>query len=94
MDLLTRINQHYQELTEQERQMITALQKVDLAWDDLTSSELAKKLYVSRTRIFRMLKKLELESFAELKYLIQQEKQSVLNLEQGKNTQILIIWNI
>ena len=74
--------------------MITALQKVDLAWDDLTSSELAKKLYVSRTRIFRMLKKLELESFAELKYLIQQEKQSVLNLEQGKNTQILIIWNI
>ena len=46
MDLLTRINQHYQELTEQERQMITALQKVDLAWDGLTSSELAKKLYV------------------------------------------------
>ena len=77
MDLLTRINQHYQELTEQERQMITALQKVDLAWDDLTSSELAKKLYVSRARIFRMLKKLE--SFAELKYLIQQEKQTELS---------------
>ncbi len=71
MDLLTRINRHYQELTEQERQMITALQKVDLAWDDLTSSELAKKLYVSRASIFRMLKKLELESFAELKYLIE-----------------------
>lgn len=66
MDLLTRINQHYQELTEQERQMITALQKVDLTWDGLTSSELAKKLYVSRASIFRMLKKLEFESFAEL----------------------------
>ncbi len=79
MDLLIRINRHYQELTEQERQMITALQKVDLAWDDLTSSELAKKLYVSRARIFRMLKKLELESFAELKYLIQQEKQTELS---------------
>lgn len=33
MDLLIRINRHYQELTEQEHQMITALQKVDLAWD-------------------------------------------------------------
>ncbi|HAB49176.1 MAG TPA: HTH domain-containing protein [Lactobacillus sp.] len=39
--------------------MITALQQVDLAWDGLTSSELAKKLYVSRASIFRMLKKLE-----------------------------------
>ena len=83
MDLLTRINQHYQELTEQERQMITALQKVDLAWDGLTSSELAKKLYVSRASIFRMLKKLEIESFAELKYLIQQEKQTELSFGQG-----------
>lgn len=44
MDLLTRINQHYQELTEQERQMITALQKVDLTWGSLTSNELAKKI--------------------------------------------------
>ena len=79
MDLLIRINRHYQELTEQEHQMITALQKVDLAWDSLTSNELAKKLYVSRARIFRMLKKLELESFAELKYLIQQEKQTELS---------------
>lgn len=40
--------------------MITALQKVDLVWDGLASSELAKKLYVSRASIFRMLKKLEL----------------------------------
>lgn len=84
MDLLTRINQHYHELTGQERQMITALRQVELTWDSLTSDELAKKLYVSRASIFRMLKKLEIESFAELKYLIQQEKQSVLNLEQGK----------
>lgn len=83
MDLLTRINQHYHELTGQERQMITALRQVELTWDSLTSDELAKKLYVSRASIFRMLKKLEIESFAELKYLIQQEKQSVLNLEQG-----------
>lgn len=71
MDLLIRINRHYQELTEQERQMITALQQVDLTWGSLTSNELAKKLYVSRASIFRMLKKLELESFAELKYLIE-----------------------
>lgn len=83
MDLVTRIDQHYHELTGQERQMITALQQVDLTWDSLTSNELAKKLYVSQASIFRTLKKLESESFAELKYLIQQEKQSVLNLEQG-----------
>lgn len=44
MDLLICINQHYQELTEQERQMITALQKVDLTWGSLTSNELAKKI--------------------------------------------------
>lgn len=83
MDLLTLIDQHYHELTGQERQMVTDLRQVELTWDSLTSNELAKKLYVSRASIFRMLKKLEIESFAELKYLIQQEKQSVLNLEQG-----------
>ena len=84
MDLVTRIDQHYHELTGQERQMVTDLRQVELTWDSLTSNELAKKVYVSRASIFRMLKKLEIESFAELKYLIQQEKQSMLNLEQGK----------
>ncbi|WP_304652024.1 hypothetical protein [uncultured Ligilactobacillus sp.] len=84
MDLLTRIDQHYHEVTGQERQMVTDLRQVELTWDSLTSDELAKKLYVSRASIFRTLKKLEIESFAELKYLVQQEKQSVLNLEQGK----------
>ncbi|MFS1664312.1 MurR/RpiR family transcriptional regulator [Streptococcus sp. zg-JUN1979] len=72
MDFLELVNNYYGRLTDQEKEIISYLQQDSLDMKALTSQKLAKECFVSRASIFRLLKKLDISSFAELKYLLQQ----------------------
>ncbi|MGT2756572.1 MurR/RpiR family transcriptional regulator [Streptococcus ovuberis] len=69
MDFLEVINQHYKQLSPQERAIIAYLQSYESSLTKLTSQELADACFVSRSSIFRLLKKLALDSFTELRLL-------------------------
>lgn len=73
MKFVALINQHYEQLTEQERHLLIQLQQLGSSVAQLSSQDLAETCYVSRSSIFRLLKKLGLGSFAELKLLLQEE---------------------
>lgn len=75
MSFLYKINQSYQKLTDQDKQIISYLQNLSFPVKELTSQRLAEDCFVSRSSIFRLLKKLEIDSFAELKYILQNENQ-------------------
>lgn len=70
MDFISVVNQHFQLLTDQEKVIITYLQEGDYQIDELTSQRLADACFVSRASISRLLKKLEIDHFADLKYLV------------------------
>ncbi|MFC3927527.1 MurR/RpiR family transcriptional regulator [Streptococcus caprae] len=72
MAFLELINQHYQELSPQEKTIIAYLQNPDVVLTKLTSQGLADACFVSRSSVFRLLKKLDLDSFTELRILAQQ----------------------
>lgn len=74
MELLARINKVYPRLTDQDKQILSRVQQEKEGLASLTSQGLADACFVSRATIFRLLKKLELDSFAELKYLVAQEQ--------------------
>lgn len=74
MDLKTRINRIYDKLTAPEKQILNYIETQYEQVLTMTSQELAAHCFVSRNTIFRLLKKLEIESFAEFKFFLKQSK--------------------
>lgn len=68
------INENYDKLTENDHQIFKYISKNKSEVSELTSDELAKKCHVSRTTLLRFCHKLDLKSFAELKYLLKSQK--------------------
>lgn len=68
------INENYDKLTENDHQIFKYISKNKSEAFELTSDELAKKCHVSRTTLLRFCHKLDLKSFAELKYLLKSQK--------------------
>ncbi|MET3558955.1 DNA-binding MurR/RpiR family transcriptional regulator [Streptococcus rupicaprae] len=83
MEFLDVINQHYQELSPQEREIIAYLQRPESSLTKLTSQELADACFVSHTSIFRLLKKLALDSFTELRLLVLKYQQKAKHVLQN-----------
>lgn len=68
------VNENYDKLTENDHQIFKYISKNKSEAFELTSDELAKKCHVSRTTLLRFCHKLDLKSFAELKYLLKSQK--------------------
>ncbi|XCY70881.1 MarR family transcriptional regulator [Streptococcus iniae] len=74
MDWVKRTDNCYKKLTEQDLAIITYLEKHQQELAEMTSQDLADACFVSRSSISRLLKKLEIDSFAELKFLLAQKE--------------------
>lgn len=73
MELTNKINRNYHKFNESEKQIIHYLKSRHFQIKEMNAQSLAKESFVSRTTIFRFLKKLDIDSFAEFKYLLAKE---------------------
>jgi len=71
-----RINQYYDDFSVQDLAIISFLENHSKIVATMTSQELADACYVSRSSISRLLKKMGIDNFAELKFLISFEASS------------------
>ncbi|PNY20369.1 MurR/RpiR family transcriptional regulator [Streptococcus parauberis] len=74
MDWVTRSDKFYHRLSTQDLSILAYLEENKDDTSVMTSQELADACYVSRSSISRFLKKLEIDSFAELKFLLKNEQ--------------------
>ena len=81
MDFISLVNHYFNSLTDQEKAIINHLQQIP-DYSQLTAQQLAEECFVSRSSISRLIKKLELDSFAELKFLLKNFRQ-----ESDKNSE-------
>ncbi|MEY8463424.1 MurR/RpiR family transcriptional regulator [Streptococcus merionis] len=75
MDFRTRVTHFYPKLNESDKTLVAYLMDYRDDPNKLTSQMLSDELFLSRSAIFRCLKKLEVDSFAELKYLLKHQEQ-------------------
>lgn len=68
------VNENYDKLTENDHQIFKYISKNKSKIGELTSEELAEKCHVSRTTLLRFCHRLDLKSFAELKYLLKSQE--------------------
>lgn len=68
------VNQYYDHLTPNDREIINLILKNKNQTSQLSSTELAEFCHVSRTTLLRMIKKLSLQSFTEFKFLLSTEE--------------------
>lgn len=87
MKLTELVNRYYNRLTEQDLNVLQYIQGHLEETLELTTQELADASYVSRASIFRFIKRLNLNSYAELKILIQNE----LSDEDVKDTDYQLV---
>lgn len=81
------VNENYDKLSENDHQIFKYISKNKSEVSELTSDELAKKCHVSRTTLLRFCHKLDLKSFAELKYLLKSQEYTEnqnLNIDIGE----------
>lgn len=91
MDFISLVNTYYKDLNDQEKKIIAYLQQLPIPPKEMTSKYLADACFVSRSSVFRLLKKLDLESLAELKYILQ--KSSIPNEFNAKTNFHQIVQN-
>lgn len=89
MELINKINRNYHKFNESEKQIIHYLKSCNFQIKEMNTRDLAEESFVSRTTIFRFLKKLEIDSFAEFKYLLTQESQNDTPSDTQLSTVIL-----
>ncbi|MGL5348761.1 MAG: MurR/RpiR family transcriptional regulator [Peptostreptococcaceae bacterium] len=77
------INNNYEKLTPNDQQIFKYILNNREECKDMTSQQLADACHISRTTLLRFCRKLELSSFAELKYLLKK-----LDSENDKNLSI------
>lgn len=68
------VNQYYDHLTPNDREMINLILKNKDQAKQFSSTELAAFCHISRTTLLRMIKKLSLQSFTEFRYLLMNEE--------------------
>lgn len=75
MDLERLIDENYDRLTPNDREMLTAILRDKQAVKGMNSTQLASFLHVSRTTLVRLMKKLEVDSYAGFKLLLDRRKE-------------------
>lgn len=90
------INNNYDKLTQNDHQIFTYIINNQESCKEMTCEQLAEKCHVSRTTLLRFCRKLELNSFAELKYLLKSSDlktygKSRLDIEEACQTYHKII---
>lgn len=85
MNLEELVNQKYDLLTANDREMITAIFRDKQVVRNMNSTQLASYLHVSRTTFVRLMKKLNIDTFTEFKLLLsrkeEEEKSYSYNLQ-------------
>ena len=84
MDLEVLVNQHYQELNENDLQIISYVMKHKNKCQTMPIVELAKKTLTSKSSIVRLAKKLGFSGFSEFKYSLKSDSEQL----QRKETQV------
>lgn len=77
MKLEQLVNTYYQDLSNNERMVIDFILANKSLIKSATSEEVSKQCNVTRPTLLRTLKKLQIQSYHELKFLLQEEKQSI-----------------
>lgn len=90
------INNNYDKLTQNDHQIFNYIINNKDICKEMTCEQLAEKCHVSRTTLLRFCRKLELNSFAELKYLLKSSdskshEKSNLDIEEACKTYHKII---
>lgn len=85
---LTRLTNHYNELTNLEKKIVAFITEYPNKVVTMTSRDLGEKLYISKTTIINLSKKLEFEGFSELKYYVKDSINKEKEQHEEKNTDI------
>lgn len=75
MNLEELVNDKYDFLTANDREMLTAIFRDKQAVKEMNSTQLASFLHVSRTTLVRLIKKLEIDSYKEFKLLLSRKEE-------------------
>lgn len=75
MHLEELVNQKYDSLTANDREMLTAIFRDKQAVRKMNSTQLASFLHVSRTTLVRLMKKLDIDSYTEFKLLLNRKEE-------------------
>lgn len=75
MNLEELVNDRYDFLTANDREMLASIFRDKLAVREMNSTQLASFLHVSRTTLVRLLKKLEIDSYKEFKLLLDRKEE-------------------
>lgn len=75
MNLEELVNNKYDFLTANDREMLTSIFRDKQAVKEMNSTQLASFLHVSRTTLVRLMKKLEIDSFKEFKLLLNRKEE-------------------
>lgn len=78
----------YNNLTEIERKIVTYISSNEEEVINSTTRELAEKLYISKTTLINLCKKLGFEGFLEMKYYLKQDSLEEENEKQNFNSNI------
>ncbi len=74
MNLEELVNDRYDILTANDREMLASVFRSKQAVREMNSTQLASFLHVSRTTLVRLMKKLEIESYSEFKLLLNRKE--------------------
>lgn len=75
MNLEELVNDRYEVLTANDREMLAAIFRDKQAVKQMNSTKLASYLHVSRTTLVRLMKKLEIDSYQEFKLLLNRKEE-------------------
>lgn len=81
MSLEELINQKYDLLTLNDREMLSVILKNRTLVREMNSTQLSAYLHVSRTTLVRMMKKLDIDTYREFKVLLDRKKEEALSAE-------------
>lgn len=68
------VDQHYQQLSANDRELVTSIFREKAAISAMNSTQAAAFLHISRTTLVRLLKKLGLDTYAQFKLLLAQKE--------------------
>lgn len=75
MNLEELVNQRYDRLTANDRELLNFIFRDKQAVREMNSTQLASYLHVSRTTLVRMMKKLDIDTYTEFKLLLNRKEE-------------------
>lgn len=73
MNLETLVNTHYDNLNASDKKIIKQILSSQNDYQNLSSTEIAKECHISRATLLRLCRKIGLNSFSDLKYLLKEK---------------------